>query len=163
VILLDTDHVNVLKYPDHPRFARLTTQLNTSADQDIATTVITVEERMRGWLAWTNRSDDVRRQVSAYKELIRLFDFFTRWHVVPLDEQGLLTQKRLSIMIVTHKIIKKTLRLDPEKLAQLQKLFNTSSEAEAVRQAIDETLAYSEALQAARRIQRRGTFGHHED
>jgi hypothetical protein len=41
VILLDTDHVNVLKYPEHPRFASLTTQLNTSDDQDIATTVIT--------------------------------------------------------------------------------------------------------------------------
>jgi len=65
--------------------------------------------------------------------------------------------------MLPHKVIKKTLRLDPEKLAQLQKLFNTSSEAEAVRQAIDETLAYSEALQAARRIQRRGTFGHNQD
>jgi tRNA(fMet)-specific endonuclease VapC len=88
VILLDTDHVNVLKYPDHPRFASLTTQLNTSADQDIATTVITVEEQMRGWLAWINRSDDVRRQVPAYQELLRLFDFFARWQVVPFDEQA---------------------------------------------------------------------------
>jgi hypothetical protein len=57
-----------------------------------------------------------------------------------------------------HRAVKKTLRLDPDKLAQLQKLFQTTSESEAVRQAIDETLAYSEALQAARRIQRRGTF-----
>lgn len=57
-----------------------------------------------------------------------------------------------------HRVVKKTLRLDPAKLAQLQKLFNTTSESEAVRQAIDETLAYGEALQAARRIQRRGTF-----
>ncbi len=55
-------------------------------------------------------------------------------------------------------VVKKTLRLDPDKLAQLQKLLNTASESEAVRQAIDETLAYREALQAARRIQRRGTF-----
>ena len=63
-------------------------------------------------------------------------------------------------MATNHrKIVKKTLRLDPEKLVKLQKLFNTVSESEAVRQAIDETLAYSEALQAARRIQRRGTFG----
>jgi len=59
----------------------------------------------------------------------------------------------------SHRVVKKTLRLDPDKLAQLQKLFNTASESEAVRQAIDETLAYSEALRAARRIQRRGTFG----
>jgi hypothetical protein len=57
-----------------------------------------------------------------------------------------------------HRVVKKTLRLDPDKLAQLQKLSNTASEAEAVRQAIDETLAYREALQAARRIQRRSTF-----
>jgi tRNA(fMet)-specific endonuclease VapC len=88
VILLDTDHVNVLKYPDHPRFARRTTQLNTAADQDIATTAITVEEQMRGWLAWINRADDVRRQVPAYQELLRLFDFFSCWHVLPFDEQA---------------------------------------------------------------------------
>lgn len=88
MILLDTDHVNVLKYPDHPRFASLTTQLNSSVDQDVATTVITVEEQMRGWLAWINRSGDVRRQVPAYHELLRLFDFFARWHVVLFDEQA---------------------------------------------------------------------------
>ena len=57
-----------------------------------------------------------------------------------------------------QRVVKKTLRLDPDKLAKLQKLFDAASESEAVRQAIDETLAYSEALQAARRIQRRGAF-----
>ena len=57
-----------------------------------------------------------------------------------------------------HRVVKKPLHLDPDKLAQLQKLFQTTSASEAVRQAIDETLAYSEALQAAQRIQRRGTF-----
>jgi hypothetical protein len=57
-----------------------------------------------------------------------------------------------------RRIVKKTLRLDPDKLTQLQKLFQTTSASEAIRQAIDETLAYNEALQAARRIQRRGTF-----
>src|SRR5712691_7322326 len=34
-------------------------RLITSEDQDIATTVITAEEQMQGWLAWINRSDDV--------------------------------------------------------------------------------------------------------
>jgi tRNA(fMet)-specific endonuclease VapC len=95
VIVLDTDHVNVLKYPEHPRFASLTTQLNTSADQDIATTVITLEEQMRGWLGWMNRAQDVRRQVPAYQELLRLCDFFTRWHVVLFDEQAASTLQGL--------------------------------------------------------------------
>ena len=57
-----------------------------------------------------------------------------------------------------HRMVKKTLRLDPDKLAQLQRLLQTTSASAAVRQAIDDTVAYSEALQAARRIQRRGTF-----
>jgi hypothetical protein len=57
-----------------------------------------------------------------------------------------------------HRVVKKTLRLDPDKLVQLQRLLQTTSASEAVRQVIDDTLAYSEALQAARRIQRRGTF-----
>ena len=57
-----------------------------------------------------------------------------------------------------RRVVKKTLRLDPDKLSQLKKLLQTTSASEAVRQAIDETLAYSEALQAARRMQRRGTF-----
>jgi tRNA(fMet)-specific endonuclease VapC len=95
VILLDTDHINVLKYPEHPRFVSLTAQLNTSADQDIATTVITLEEQMRGWLAWMNRAQDVHRQVPAYQELLRLCDFFARWHVVPFDEQAASTWQGL--------------------------------------------------------------------
>ena len=79
MILPDTDHVNVLKYPDQPRFASLTTQLNSSADQDVATTVITVEEHMRGWLAWMNRSDEVRRQVPAYS--LQIFGISNRFPI----------------------------------------------------------------------------------
>jgi tRNA(fMet)-specific endonuclease VapC len=88
VILLDTHHVNFLKYQDYPRFASLTAQLNTAVDQDVATTVITVEEQMRGWLAFFKRSDDIRRQVPAYQELLRLLEFFAHWHVMPFDEQA---------------------------------------------------------------------------
>jgi tRNA(fMet)-specific endonuclease VapC len=88
VILLDTDHLNVLKYPDHPRFASLSRRLDTSPDQDIATTVITVEEQMRGWLAWINRANPVSQQVPAYRELSRLFDFFSSWLVILFDEQA---------------------------------------------------------------------------
>jgi hypothetical protein len=53
--------MNVLKYPDSLQFVTLTTRLHAAADQDIATTVITVEEQMRGWLALIHRSDDVHR------------------------------------------------------------------------------------------------------
>jgi len=55
-------------------------------------------------------------------------------------------------------VVRKTLLLNPEKLERLRKLFEADSDSEAIRQAIDETLAYRESLKAARRIQRRETF-----
>jgi tRNA(fMet)-specific endonuclease VapC len=102
VILLDTDHVNVLKYPSHPAFEALTTRLNASDDQDITTTVITIEEQMRGWLAWINRADDLQRQVLGYQELQRLFEFYAHWRVTPFDDQAAaafeaLRQRRIRI------------------------------------------------------------------
>ena len=54
--------------------------------------------------------------------------------------------------------VKKTLRLDPVKLEKLRELFDLDNDSKAVRRAIDEALAYSEALHAARRIQRREKF-----
>jgi tRNA(fMet)-specific endonuclease VapC len=109
VILLDTDHVNVLKYPDSLQFVTLTTRLNASADQDIATTIITVEEQMRGWLALIHRVDDVHRQVPAYQELLRLVDFFWRWQVFLFDAQAAdafqrLRQQRIRIGTMDLKI-----------------------------------------------------------
>jgi hypothetical protein len=57
VILLDTDHINVLQSRE-PRAVTLMANMAASADQDFATTVITIEEQMRGWLAVIHRSTD---------------------------------------------------------------------------------------------------------
>jgi tRNA(fMet)-specific endonuclease VapC len=109
VILLDTDHVNALKYPGRPAFVTLTTRLEASDDQEVATTIITIEEQMRGWLAWLHRADDLQRQVLGYQELQRLFDFYSRWRVMPFDDRaaatfGALRQRRLRIGTMDLKI-----------------------------------------------------------
>jgi tRNA(fMet)-specific endonuclease VapC len=80
-----------------------------SADQDFATTVIAVEEQMRGWLAVINRVDNMYRQVLAYQELLRLFAFFAHWEVLPFDEQAAdaftrLRQQRMRIGTMDLKI-----------------------------------------------------------
>jgi hypothetical protein len=48
VIILDTDHIVTLKHENDPHWNTLTTNLVSSADQDFATTAITVEEQNRG-------------------------------------------------------------------------------------------------------------------
>jgi tRNA(fMet)-specific endonuclease VapC len=61
MIILDTDHFTVLRYSDDSRYSILTQRLLASKDQQIVTTVVTVEEQMRGWLAEINRWRDIGR------------------------------------------------------------------------------------------------------
>ena len=86
MIILDTDHIVTLKYSGSERFSRLAQRMADSDDQDFATTAVTFEEQMRGWLAQINRLREVRQQVSAYSELTGLIDFFGFWTVLPFDE-----------------------------------------------------------------------------
>jgi tRNA(fMet)-specific endonuclease VapC len=86
VILLDTDHLTMLKYPENPRYAALTQRLEASPDQEIGTTIISIEEQWRGWLAVISRVREVNRQVRAYQELVGLLDFLGRWTVLPFDD-----------------------------------------------------------------------------
>jgi hypothetical protein len=66
VIILDTDHFNILQIGRGPAFDALSSRMDASADQFFSTTVITFEEHMRGWLAGIRRARDVADQVSPY-------------------------------------------------------------------------------------------------
>jgi hypothetical protein len=54
VIVLDTDHVNALQSGGSAA-STLVANMDRSVDQDFATTAITVEEQMRGWIALIHR------------------------------------------------------------------------------------------------------------
>ena len=88
MILLDTDHLSVLRYPEHPRCATLSARLRARSDQGVATTVISLEEQMRGWLAEINRWRDVHRQIPAYDRLAKLIVFLGLWEIAPFDERA---------------------------------------------------------------------------
>jgi len=77
MILLDTDHVTLLKYPESERGARLERKLRAlSRGEVVATSIVSVEEQMRGWLAAIAKERGSRRQALAYAELAGLFDYF---------------------------------------------------------------------------------------
>jgi tRNA(fMet)-specific endonuclease VapC len=86
MILLDTDHITVLMYHESERCLRLTERLRVVTGETIGTTVVNVEEQMRGWLASVARERKVRRQVPAYRELAGLFQFFSAFHIAPFDD-----------------------------------------------------------------------------
>lgn len=81
MILLDTDHLTVLRNEESDRRTRLVARLAAVVDETIGTTIITVEEQMRGWLASIAKERLARRQVRPYDELARLLEFFAEYHI----------------------------------------------------------------------------------
>ncbi len=86
MILLDTDHMTVIRYAGTARHANLVSRMAATAGETFATTIVSAEEQMRGWLALINKARDARRQVPAYERLRGLFAFYAAWEVVPFDE-----------------------------------------------------------------------------
>ncbi len=88
MIVLDSDHLSILKYHESPLSRRLMRRMETSLDRDFATTIVSVEEQMRGWLALIHRRRDALEQVRCYLELESLLRFFQKWRVLSFDRQA---------------------------------------------------------------------------
>jgi tRNA(fMet)-specific endonuclease VapC len=98
MILLDTDHLSVLKYAEHPRCHALRERMNASEDPLFATTIISAEEQMRGWLAKIHAARDAEKQVAWYEQLARLIEFFADWQIIAFDQEAAAEFKRLRRM-----------------------------------------------------------------
>ena len=88
MILLDTDHLSVLKYDEHPRCRALRARINASEDPFFATTIVSAEEQMRGWLAKIHAAKDAEEQVAWYEQLAWLIEFLADWQIIAFDQQA---------------------------------------------------------------------------
>ena len=87
MILIDTDHATFLKYPKSERGRRFIERLERLPKSEVlGVAIVTVEERMRGWLAVIAKEKTALRQVTGYRELVRLFEFYQEFEIVPFDE-----------------------------------------------------------------------------
>jgi tRNA(fMet)-specific endonuclease VapC len=62
-------------------------RINASED-DAATTIVTVEEQLRGWLAEIRRHNDPHDQIVAYERLQRRLEFFGVWTILPWNSES---------------------------------------------------------------------------
>ena len=60
-------------------------RLRSSTDREIATTIVSVEEQMRGWLQVIARYRDPMQQIAYYDKLIEFIRFFNTWTILPLQ------------------------------------------------------------------------------
>ena len=104
MILLDTDHLTALKYPEHPRGMQLVAKLDAlPEDETIGLSIVTVEEQMRGWLAAIAKERQSHRQVRAYRELERLFQYFQFFQITAFDERSADEFEKLSRGKTSHR------------------------------------------------------------
>jgi tRNA(fMet)-specific endonuclease VapC len=95
MIVLDTDHISLLQHPDSAEGQCLVQRLIASSDRDIVTTVITVEEQMRGWLQVIARYRELQQQAAYYDKLIEFIRFFAKWRILPLEDSAIQSFRRL--------------------------------------------------------------------
>jgi hypothetical protein len=77
MIFLDTDHVSIVQRRSDA-CDRLFGKLNQAVEVPM-TSVITLEEQSRSWITEIGRRRDVSDQVTPYRRLIELFEFFHEW------------------------------------------------------------------------------------
>ncbi len=109
MIVLDTDHLTILAFPESEQYARLTARTAESSDPDFATTIVNAEEQLRGWLGKIHRLRTVHQQIPAYEHLLKLLDFLGEIPIVPFgvqaaDEFDRLRRRKLRIGSMDLKI-----------------------------------------------------------
>lgn len=95
MIVLDADHLSVLEHRDSPRAFELQSRLEAEPPAELFTTVVSLEEQMRGWLALIARYTLVEQQVAYYSRLLLMHGFFSGWQMLPFDTDAAREFQRL--------------------------------------------------------------------
>ncbi|BCL35801.1 type II toxin-antitoxin system VapC family toxin [Nostoc sp. MS1] len=83
--ILDTDHVSLFQR-QHPNVVQRINQINS---QDIAITIITVEEQIRGRLNIIRKAESSEILLSAYTRLLTNLNFFQSINVINFNHDAL--------------------------------------------------------------------------
>ena len=96
MLILDTDHLSAMA-SERGASVELLRRL-AKAGQDIATTIISVEEQVRGWLARIGRAKTDDARVDAYAKFQRSVEDLGRGLILPFDGAAAREFRRLKSM-----------------------------------------------------------------
>lgn len=124
--VVDTNHLSALE-----RDAGLPLQFEErrlAAGYEVFTTIISVQEITRGWLALLNRRADPSQQVRLYERFQRSYEALRDWDVLPFDAEAAaklaaLSRHRLNIGPMDLKIAAICLAHDAVLLTRNEKDF----------------------------------------
>ncbi len=92
--ILDTDHLSVMDRGGSGA-QNLRNKLTMVEAHQVATSIISYEEQMRGWLSYAAKAHTIEKQIKGYKELRRQLTNFCTIPIVEFDEPAALEFQRL--------------------------------------------------------------------
>lgn len=95
--ILDTDHLSVLDRGGG-KAQRLMQRLAGVGSAQVAASIISYEEQMRGWLSYIAKAQTFEQQVEAYRQLRRQLVNYCAIPVLEFDEQAAQEFQRLRKM-----------------------------------------------------------------
>ena len=87
MLILDTDHLSILDRDTIEAF-NLGRRLASVPPEEVAVTIITYEEQMRGWFAVIAQAKTTPRQVEAYRKLRRFINQFSQINLIDYDAEA---------------------------------------------------------------------------
>ena len=94
MLVLDTDHLSLLEWADSSALS-LQMRLEQVDPDDVATSVITYEEQMRGWLARSAQANTAEKMLTVYERMLKHINTFRDLIVLPFDTKAALHFDRL--------------------------------------------------------------------
>lgn len=96
MVLLDTDHLSVMEWQGSPGAVQIRRHLEQHQPEEVGTTIVNFEEKMRGWMAVLAKARKVKDQVDAYRRLSHQLRIFRSVAIIAeFDENAAVEFQRL--------------------------------------------------------------------
>lgn len=95
MIVLDTDVLSIVQRAEGPAYDRLVLRLD-AADDEVAASIVSFEEQMRGWLAYIAKAKSSNQHIQGYARLHAMLDDFTTRPVLDFDQLAAAEFERLT-------------------------------------------------------------------
>ena len=94
MLIMDTDHLSLVDKDTMAAF-NIGRRLAAVPAEEVAVSIITYEEQMRGWLSYVARADNSVRQVESYQKLRLFVERFRRIPLIDDDTAASVEFQRL--------------------------------------------------------------------
>lgn len=83
--ILDTDHISLL-HRNGAEGKQIQSRLSTVSPDEVAVSIVSYEEQMRGWLAEIGQLRGIDKQREGYRRLERLLGYYCATPLLPFDD-----------------------------------------------------------------------------